>query len=218
MNWGLYAAGVLLSGMGSAACTYSGGELLYLFGVGRGELVKAEFRLTDGAVLILVDDPAERVDWPAAARHLHDELSQELVKKKAAKKIIPLETLEQLRRAELNFEKRGCREVGKLAGAEQVLWVEVQDFLADEQIVDAHQAAYFAVTVKVINALEEENGGRVRLWPTSPAGRAVTVLMQASEVNLEKTKDAIARQLAKRLAVEIAELFYDHRLGDFERK
>ncbi len=206
--------------LGSAVltgCTYSGGEMLYFLGVGQGKLVKAEFRLVDGPILILLDDPAERIDWPAAKRYVFDELSQELIRVGAATKIIPWQALERLHRNEPDFAKRGCREVGRLAGADQVLWLEIQDYMADDTFYDPANAAYCIVTVKVIDA-HEENRSRVRLWPTSAEGRVVAARLNGSEVTRAKTKDAVARALAAHLAEGVAELFYDHRLGDFEHK
>lgn len=213
--WVLPAA---VFGLAFGGCTYSGGELLYFLGFGQGQKVEARFRLTKGPVMILIDDVSERVDWPAATRYLFDDLAQELLKHKAASKIIPLQTVDHLRQSIPDFGKRGCREVGELAGAEQVLWIEVQDFFAEEQIRDATTAAYFSVTVKAINVLEKKSRTRVRLWPTSPQGYPMTVSMSGSEVSTAKRKDAISKELAGRLAVEIAKLFYDHRLGDFERE
>ena len=199
-------------------CGYSQGELLFVLGFGRGKKVEAKFRLTEGPIMILVDDVSERVNWPAAKRYLFDDLAQELLKHEAAKKIIPRQTLEHLWQSMPDFAKRGCREVGERAGAEQALWIEVDGFLAEEQIQDASIAAYFTVTVKVINVLEKKSRSRVRLWPSSPRGHIVTVTMAGSEVVTAKTKNAISKELANRLAVDIAKLFYDHRLGDFERE
>jgi hypothetical protein len=200
------------------ACTYSGGELLYVLGFGRGQKVEAQFRLTKEPVLILIDDAAMRIDWPSARIYLFDALAEELLDHKAAARIVPRQTVDGLRQSVDNFEKRGCREIGEMAGARQVLWVEVQDFLAEEEVTEADVAAYFSVSVKVINVLEKERRTRVRLWPPSPQGELVSVSMTGSEVSIAKTKDAISRDLAGRLAVEIAKFFYDHRLGDFERK
>ncbi len=199
-------------------CTYSGGELLYVLGFGRGQKVEAQFRLAKESILILVDDAAMRVDWPLTRTYLFDALAQELLDNKAAAKIIPRQTLDGLRQSVDDFEKRGCREIGEMAGARQVLWIEVQDFLAEEEVTEADVAAYFSVSVKVINVLEKERRTRVRLWPPSPQGELVSASMTGSEVSIAKTKDAIAKDLAERLAIKIAKFFYDHRLGDFERK
>lgn len=200
-----------------SGCTYSGGELLYVLGLGSGRKVPAEFHLTHGPLMIFIDDIHERIDWPPARRVLFDELSQELLRHKAAKKIVPLSTVEQLQQSVPNFDERGCREIGELAHAEQVLWLEVRDYLADEEFFDADNAAYFVVTVKVINVLETQRRSRVRLWPRSPEGYLVTASMSGGEVSMEKKRDAIVKELCKRLAVEVAQLFYDHRAPDFER-
>ena len=197
-------------------CGYSGGKLAYMLGFGREQLVKAEFTLTKGPIAILVDDFAERVDWPAAKGYLADDLGQQLIKRKAARKIIPQRTLHHLRQEDPGFDKRGTREVGELAGAEQVLWIEVQDFFAQEEIDSALRAAYWTVTVKVTNVLETERRSRVRLWPMAPEGRPVTAGLPGDTVIRLKTKDAIARALAKRLASEITKLFCDYRPGDFD--
>ena len=107
--------GVLILTAWSAGCGYSQGELLYMLGAGRGQVVEAKYNLTDKPILVLLDDPTGRMDLPAAKHHFVDELSQLLIKNKAAKKIIPRQTVQSLRQAEPDFERRGCREVGELA-------------------------------------------------------------------------------------------------------
>jgi hypothetical protein len=186
-----------------------------MLGVGREQLIKAEFMLTDGPVLVLVDDYGELVDWPAARRHLSDDLGQELLKRSAAKKVVPQGTVDQLRQSDPNLHKRGCREVGELAGAEQVVWVQVRDFLARENFDDLANAAYFSVTVKVINVLETERRSRVRLWPGTSEGQLVLAKLPGDAVARLKTRDAISKELAKQLAMEITKLFCDYRPDDF---
>jgi hypothetical protein len=200
-----------------AACGPTQGSILYFLGFGRGQKVEAQFRLTKQPVLILVDDTAGAVDWPAAKNYVFDELAQELLRNKAAAKLVPRESVERLRQSMPDFDSRGAREIGESVKAEQVLWVEIGDYLGDPQISEAVVAAYFNVSVKVLNVLEKERRSRVRLWPTSPRGHLVSVTMTASEVSIAQTKDGIARALAQRLAAAIARLFYDHRLGELER-
>ena len=180
-----------------------------------GRDVEAKFRLTSGTVMVFVDDVHERIDWPPARRSLWEDVSQELLRTKSATKVIPLETEESLRQTLPDFARRSAREIGELAGAEQVVWIEAQDFLAEEQITEAANAAYFAVTVKVLNAQEKESRSRVRLWPTSPEGHYLTASMTGAAVIAAKTKDAISRELTAKLAVEIARLFHEHREGDY---
>ena len=203
-------------GLSSLSCTYSGGELLYMLGVGRGAKVEARFRLTEGPVMVFVDDVNERVDWPRARSYLCDDLSQELLRNSAATKIVPRATIDSLRQSLPDFEKRGARELGEMVGADQVLWIEMHDFLAEERIVDASMAAYWTVTVKVLNAREKESRSRVRLWPTSPEGHILSAALSGADVDRLKTRDAISKALSEKLVVDIARLFYEYRKGDFE--
>jgi len=211
------AVGLLIAVAGSGACTYSGGELLYILGFARRPLVPAEFQLADGPILILIDDPGERIDWPPARKHLFEAISQQLIKTGSAKKIIPDETLLQIRRSQPEYDNRGCREIGELAGAEQVLWLEVQEFFAQEQFYDPANAAYCAVNVKVIDVEKAEGRSHVRAWPTSPEGHPLTVSLGGVDVSVAKTRDGISKKLAENLAVALARLFHEHRLDDFER-
>jgi len=130
--------------------------------------------------------------------------------------VVPIETEESLRQTLPDFAKRSCREVGELAGAEQVVWIEVQDYLADEDITDSTNAAYFAVTVKVLNPTEKTDRRRVRVWPDSPEGFYINARMTGASVVRAKTKDGISRELTAKLAVNIARLFHDHKIEDFE--
>ncbi len=182
------------------------------------EKVEAQFLLTQQPLMVFIDDVHERLSWPSAERYVFDAITQELLRNEAAHKIIPRETILRLRQSEPDFQRRGCREIGELAGAEQVLWIEVRDCLADPEIRSAIDAAYLIVTVKVINVLEKERRTRVRLWPNSPEGHQVSVSMGGAEAVECKTEDAITKKLADRLAVGVARLFYDHELDGFERK
>jgi hypothetical protein len=211
-----YGAVLLALCVWVSGCGYTGGKLLYFLGAGREPVIKAEFCLTKGPILILVDDFEERADRPAIKRYLLDELGEGLVKHKAAKRIVPHSKLDHLRQSDPAFDKRGSREVGELVGAEQVLWIEVRDVLAEEQFQDIISAAYFSASVKVINVLEKEKRTRVRLWPSSSEGHRVTASLPGDAVARLKTTDAICKELAKVLAIEITKLFCNHREDDFE--
>lgn len=195
----------------ASGCTARGGQLLYVMGFGKAPKVEAQFRLTDEPVMLLIDDIHERIDWPETERYIFDELSQALLRNEAAKKIIPQETVDQLRQSMEDFNQRGCREIGERAGATQVLWLEVRDFLAEENILDSSNAAYISVSVRVIDVTQKQSRTQVRLWPTSPDGHYLTVGLSGAEAIEAKTKGEIARKLAGKLADAVAKLFYDHR-------
>lgn len=211
-------AGLLLatSLLPLSGCAYSGGEFLFMMGFGSEAEIEAQFRLTEGPVMIFVDDVNEYIGYPPATRFLFDDLAQELLQNEAARKIVPPETIDQLRQTVPDFDKRGCREIGKLAGAEQVIWIQIEDFLADEKIFDANRAAYATGTVKVINVLEETRRTRVRLWPESPSGERVDVAMAGSEVQIAGSEREVAKEIMNRFAVKIAKFFYDHKADTFD--
>ncbi len=201
-----------------SGCGMQGGAMLYMLGVGQGRKIEAQFKLSEGPILIFIDDVHERVDWPAANRHLFNELSQELLRNKAAKKIIPDETLDQLKQTVPDFPKKSCRELGELAGASQVIWIEAQDYLGEPDVFEASRAAYFSVTVKVVDPNQKSDRNLIRLWPASSDGQPVAVSLTGARVAEAKSKDGISKILAEKLAGEIAKLFYEHRADDFEKK
>lgn len=196
-------------------------RLLFLFFFGfllpgcGGTKVDAKFRLGPGPIMVFVDDPHERIDYPPMRRYVWEDLSQELVRTQSTQRIIPLETEDILRRTMPDFAKRGCREIGELAGAEQVIWIEVRDYMAQELIVDSSNAAFLSVTIKALN-VQEKDRRRVRAWPVSPEGESLTVSMTGASTARAKSKDGIAKELSAKLAVQVARLFHDHELLDFE--
>lgn len=175
-----------------------------------GQKVTAQYKLSQGPVLVFIDDRNERIDWPAARRFLWDDLAQELIRTKSTARVIPIQTEDAIRQT-TDFGKLSTAKVGELAGADQVLWIEVQDFHIPDQVTEATNAAYFTVTVKVINPHEKESRSKVRLWPTTPEGQLVTAGMTGGAVIEQKNKDSISRILTAKLAVDIARLFHDHK-------
>lgn len=201
----------------ATGCGFTQGQLLFLLGAARGQLIKPEFTFTTAPVLVLVDDVGEKVTYPPSKTHLAESLADALLNNKAATKIIPEESLARLRQSDPDFARRSGREIGEMLGAEQVLWLEVQDYLVSEQIEDALAAARCTVTVKVLNVLEKNDRLRVRVYPTTPDGRRITATMTGSELVPLKTRERISKELMLQLSEAVAKLFYEHRLGDFEK-
>jgi len=199
----------------TSGCGYTGGELLFFTGLFRRKKIPAQFKLSDGPILILMDDPGGVVDWPVAIRLLQDDLTQELLKTKSAKKIIPVQTIQSLRQTHPDFDKRGCREVGRMADADQVLWVKVRDFHASPELDNISEAAYFVVSILVIDPNQTDKW-KVRQWPVSPNGQLVSAKIPGDKVNRAKTRDAISKILTDQLATKIARYFHDYRPGDLE--
>lgn len=209
--------GVLIGSALVGGCGPSGGAALYFTGLFQRKKVPAEFTLTTGPILILIDDPKPVVDWPVFLRLVNDDLGQELLRNKAAQKIIPIQTLQSIEQTEANYAKRGAREIGELAGADQVLWIEMRDFLAPDSAEDLSEAAYAVASVKVID-VHAENRAAARVWPSNPQGKVVSVKRTGSEVARAKTRDAVSKDLSAALSVKIARNFYAYRPEDTEEE
>jgi len=212
--WALLG-GTLLPAMASG-CGMSQGRLLYFMGFGKRETVKAQFRLTQEPVLILVDDLGGQVDWPPTITYLRDRLGRELISAGGANRIIPPKTLDTVRSAHIDYDRLSTRKIGELCGAEQVLWVEIDQYFADPEFFEPTDGAWLTATIKVIDVLKHEDRSRVRSWPMTPRGHYVSVTMDGSAVARAKTKDAIAQQLAEKLTTEVVRVFTDWVPGDFE--
>ncbi len=202
--------GVLLAGSG---CGPEGGALLYWLGAGQTEKVSAEFVLGPGPILVLVDDPEERLSWAEARDLLAEETANALLASKATEKVVASQAVQRLRRSRSDFEDRGCREIGEMVKAERVLWLQVADFFASEEAQDLTAAARFAVSVRVINA-KARTRDEVRLWPEEMEGRPVKAELSSNEMSRVKGRREITQALAAKLGNEVARLFYEHALDD----
>ena len=210
---GAGALALLLAG--GAGCGMQGGAMAYWAGVGRSEKVKAEYTIPPGKVLILVDDDQGVVNLSQVRDLLVESLSQELLSHRAVTAVVDNDTTIKLRQSDERFERRGAREVGLLADADLVLWAQVQDFLAPAEIQDL-AAARITVSVKVLNAREEQRREAVRLWPTGPGGQIVRTELSANDMSRLKGENAVAKEMAARLGRQIARLFYEYSLGELD--
>ena len=195
-------------------CGPGGGALLYFAGVGQTQRVEARYTLSEGPILVLVDDFNERLTWPETQELLAEQTGDELLARKATKKIISCDALRRFRQARPDFDKLCCNDVGRLIGADQVVWLEVADFFASEAVEDTGSAARMAVTVKVVNPRGTRKDGTVRLWPEERDGHPVKAELSSNDVSRAGSRRAVAEALSTKLAVEVARLFYDHTAED----
>lgn len=198
-------------------CGYTAGQALYWTGLFRPPKVEAEHILDDRSLLILVDDPDEQVEWPQTLDYLATLLRSKLVEHKLVTHVLPTDTVKRLRATHADFDTQSCQRIGALAGADQVLWLEVRDFYARTEISDVDVAARLAVTVKVIDARDQGEHAKVRIWPVHPRGRRISAELSPGVVTRAKASDMIARLLAEEVADKVAKLLYEHRADEFER-
>lgn len=176
--------------------------------------VKAEYPLKSAGVLVLVDDDQGLVKPPMAREFLVDALAREFKDNKVTDKVTTNEEIARIRQAEPKFDERGARELGQLAEAQTVVLLSVTSFAMADEMELAAAPAKFGVSVRLIDAKAEDRD-KVRLWPselTEREGRTVECEIPAHELRKFKTATEAHAELAKRLAGEIAILFYDHQV------
>lgn len=198
-----------------AACTgcQQLGSLLYFSGAAPAQKVPAEFKLPSGPVLILIDDVQDLVQPAFTKELLVDSLAKQLKEHKLADHVTTNEELSRVRLADVKFDQRGVREVGRQVGADTVLWLDVRQFSLDKDIEMTVIPAQFAVTLKVVNAKADKRED-VRLWPLDREGELVEVSISAQDVHKLKIQRAICQKLADDLADKIAKVFYEYTVDE----
>jgi hypothetical protein len=166
---------------------------------------------------VLVDDYGERLTWPETRDLLAVQVGEELLRHEATEKIISNDAVRRHRQARPDFNKKSCREIGEMVGADQVVWLEVADFFASERPQDSTSAARIAVTVKVVNPKGSKSEGTVRLWPEEREGHPIKAELSANEASRHDSRREIAKALSQKLATEVARLFYEHTLQDLAK-
>lgn len=199
-----------------SGCGVTGGKLLYFLGYGRGKKIAEQYTLPPGKLLVLVDDPQSLVHWPQAREMLAEQTAREIVRNEGVDEVISNHTLLSARQADPDFDRRSAQTIGKRVGADTVLVLSVQDFVASDQPEDTSEAARMSVGVKVLDANETESPSRVRLWPEHGDGHIETITIPATKVHGLKSERAIAQALAHALGRNVARLFYEHTFGDVE--
>ncbi len=199
-------------------CGQSGGAALFMLGLFERPEVEAEFEFGEGLVAILVDDPFDTCFWSELPHELTKAMVAEMDDTDAAEKLVSPSKITRLRQLTPDFEDRGAREIGKLLEADEVLWLEIQSFHASVDPEDVARAARISIVIKVINANEEKDRTKVRLWPDSPAGYPYEVELGAGAVARAKTRKGIIKALCDEVADRVVKKFHDHKLEDFEKE
>ncbi len=173
-----------------------------------GDWIEPEFNLTHGRLLVLVEDPSGLVSQPRALRELHREISEKFLEFSVNSKIVPPEDIERIKRKERDYGRLSIREVGEKHGAEQVLYIRVDQFTLQAEEGAPLYKGLFTVRVKVLSTEAERD---VRLWPRDPSGRRVSVGTPPVATDSGKSESDVARELAVKMGAEVAKLFYGHR-------
>lgn len=175
-------------------------------------VAKAEFKLTQAPLLIIVEEyagvPGNLAVRNQVARDLHESLRAH----KVNTQIIADRTLWDFQRSHPMSAAWDEARLGKALGAEQVLHVQMEPYTAGSLSADLTEQARMSAHVRVIRA---EDGDQ--LWPLEGKGRMVRFSPQVKDLHGLEPGPDLTRDLAKGLADQIAKLFYRHTMTDAER-
>ena len=200
---------LLLLAAGVSGCGPKAGTLLYFTGLVQPDKTSAAFDLARKPLLILVDDDWDLVHPPTARDALVDALATELRAHKLVERVTTNEELAKIRQTEPNFDKRGAREIGRLAKADIVLWLKVVRFTLPDDIEAAVVPCYFGVSVKVLDAKAAKRED-VCLWPKEREGKLVEARVSPHDLQACKSAREAHVAVATALASQVAKLFYEH--------
>jgi len=179
-----------------------------------GDTVEAKFKLTSGKLAVVVDDPQGLIVVPSTFRAFQQKLEEEFTSKGVKTKVVPFDQWDRLRRTDPDYNdttKTSRRLIGEKLGAEQVLFLDVTDFRLKREPSTPVFQGRFAVRVSVYSTERKRD---VRLWPEQEGGEAVVVETQPRPSDGDEAASDVAHELAQKMAVDVAKLFYDHKEKD----
>ncbi len=194
--------------LNASGCTLSSSQIEYKTAFGKSKTFKVLYKLSDEPILVLVDDSYLSPNWPTAWKDLTEDLNSELIKHGAAKQVIPLAAIENLRRTHPDLTKPDWRGIGQLAGASQVIWVELKELQLSEKIHDADNNPSLSVTFSVMD-VNYQKLSQAQLWPVNSGGLSLVTLLSTDYAAQLKTNEAIYIQLLSPVANVVSKYFYD---------
>ena len=177
--------------------------------------IPAECELADRRTVVYVDDRANVIEANAPAMRIAiaEQVSEELMTRKVLSPemtISPGDTLALVRSHDRHSELLPIDAIGRLVGAEQVIYVEMAQFSLTPDGVTPRPTA--ACRVRVIDV-----NNRERLYPSADetAQTARQVGSQLNEIDDSLYRSASSRRsvygkLAERVGKDVAKLFYRH--------
>jgi len=176
-----------------------------------GDVIEAQYTLTTGPLLILIDDRDSVVTEPRAIRRMHKTISDALLEYGKNRRVVPFEDCQALQRSAKKYDRLSVREIGEKLGADQVLYIRVDRFTLRAEPGAPLFKGEFVVRVKVLSTERKQD---VRLWPRDESGRRVAATTEPISTDGDKSAGDVARELATNAGQAVAKLFYQHRALD----
>lgn len=195
------ATGLLLSGL--AGCQIAG------FVMNALERVPAAYEPENRRTVIVVDDPGGALPTVRSRGVIAQRISRDLEKQEVIEDFITPNEVDRLRMSRDGFEDWPIDRIGKETGAEQVIYVLIENFELRGS-GQGHQT-YQPIASARVKLVDVTSG--VRLFPgDQETGRPVVTRMfyEQSSVDTRSNRTLIQQKLADRLAEQIGKLFYEH--------
>ncbi|MEX0655427.1 MAG: hypothetical protein WD534_01860 [Phycisphaeraceae bacterium] len=198
------------------ALTLTGCEAFSYLSTMGGEKVSAVYPLADRPTLVMVEDPDNALGDPTLSRVIANHVNHHLSENEAVQSTLvsQAELVALAERLDEEYRQMPIDRVGQQLGAEQVVHV-----LIDRVQLTSAPGMYrptAQVEVKVIDAAESR-----RLFPSAnrvedrsaPPGHRLQTQMDyiADNGGGAGVEPAMMRALAEQVALDVAQLFYDHR-------
>ena len=196
----IFVLGLIVSGCGPIIGQFTG----------RGSdtvKVEAEYKLSAGNLLILIDTPVEGPATKGARPALTRELRREIESHGLSGTVIVDSELSTFRASREDFYRLGLSQIGRELSAQQVLYVKIIEFQLGTLVDNPAGQGVIRARVKVIDV---EQGRRV--WPErQPLGEEVLVRTPFREPVGKDYEQDFTEDLCERMAVRITKLFRDHK-------
>lgn len=179
--------------------------------------VKKQFELPNRKTLVLVDDPNQMMANPVLVGVVASNVGHHLALNEVlTQPVVSERELAAIRnRLGRKYRETPIDEIGRMAGAEQVIYVRIED--AYLQPAPSFYKPTATLELKVVDAAEGK-----RMYPEAPPlieknasarGQTMEVAFRYKGLEAESPgQDAmLARKLAERIGLQVAQLFYDHK-------
>lgn len=199
------AAAMLLVCIAAAGCNYLMPAAYIIEGPPKEP---ARYELPRRKTVVYVDDQANRMTRAALRVAVGEEVGTALLQQALVPEVISSkDAVAYARKVDTSDKQVSIRKIGEAVGAEQVVYVNIEEYRISADGATPRPAAI--VNVKVIDV-----GSGARLWPDgTDAGERLIVRTREMSTDLYNSSAGRRRvedELAKQVGEDISKLFYEH--------
>lgn len=202
-RWKLAAAGLLVL-CTSTGCNILGPAAYYL---GPRRIQKAEFKLTEGRLAVVIEAVRPEQDNPVFNQALFDKLAEIFREQKIESALVSHREVLELRQAHPDFEKWSLQRIGRELRAEQVLYLRIENLQLRETPDHPLVTPEISLCSKVVGV--HAPTPHARLWPEEAEGRAISCKRPSKEATDTEVVDTEAWKLAHDTAHLVSHPFFD---------